>query len=189
MIFTHGLPDSKGPNYQKQISQYLKHWIEKEPGKSLIVMPNAKSVRDFFDNYQPSIQSVELLSRTIVGKSPVLLKNKLEELNNFSLLVEYFSLHRIVPAISGLDRVGLVRLSFDPPSEISQLLAKDRTSSTFIGYSLPKAIVKFKVSIASLFHQTSEFWILDDRILEKDYGKIVKKSLKGFKHVELSEDS
>lgn len=188
LIFTHGLPDSKGPNYQKQIAQYVKHWIEKEPGKSLVVMPTGKMVEEFFNDYQPTIQSVELLSRRMVGNASVLLKAKLDDLKKFALLAGYYDIDRVAPAVSDLDRVSFIRLSFDPPSKISQLLAKDRVSNVFISYALPKAIVKFKTSLASLFHQTNEFWVLDDRVLGQDYGKVIKNSLKGFQQVELSED-
>lgn len=189
LIFIHDLPNSKGPNYQKQISQYIKHWIEKEPGKSLVIMPTVKMVEEFFNDYQPTIQSVELLSRKMIGNSPVLLKAKLDSLDRFALLTGYYDINRVAPAISGLDRISFIRLSFDPPGKISQLLAKDRISNVFIDYALPKAVVKFKTSLASLFNQTTEFWVLDDRILGQQYGRMIKNSLKGYKQVELSEDN
>ena len=188
LIFIHDLPNSKGPNYQTQIAQYVKHWIEKEPGKSLVVMPTGKMVEEFFNDYQSTIQSVELLSRRMVSNSPVLLKTKLANMDKFSLLAGYYDINRVAPAVAGLDRISFLRLSFDPPSKISQLLAKDRMDNVFIGYALPKAIVKFKTSLASLFHQTAEFWILDDRVLGQQYGRIIKNSLKGYTHVELRED-
>ncbi len=183
MIWIRNLPDNKNANYQREINIYLNSWIKQESGKSVVVMPNVKVAGEFFDEYKPKITNTELLSRDIAGNVEILGK-KLKTLDNFSILVSSYNLPRLSPAISEVDRVVFVKFPFEPPSLISQLIYAQRLDNGFIGYSLPKAIVNFKNSLANIYNKTNEVWILDSKLLIKDYGKIVRKSLKGFREIE-----
>lgn len=189
IIFVHDSPDNKSVNYQKNIEKYLKNWIEKEPGKSLVVMPNNKMMEEFFDNHWSNIKLVELLSSRLVSKSNDLLKIKLEGMDKFSLLtlINQYTQTRIASSIPIVDRIALLRLNFDPPGRLPQLLVKDIFDNVFINYSLPKAIIKLKILLSTFYDKTKEFWILDNRIVSQDYGNIVRNSLKDFRLVDLDD--
>jgi len=183
MIWIRDLPDNKNANYQREINIYLNSWLKQESGKSIVVMPNVKTVGDFFDEYKPKITNIELLNRDIAGNVEIL-REKLKTLSDFSILVSNYNLSRLSLAISNIDRIVFVKFSFEPPSLISQLLYAQQLDNSFINYSLPKAIVNFKNSLSDIYNKTNEIWMLDSKLLVKDYGRIVRKSLKGFREIE-----
>lgn len=170
---------NKNLDYEKQTFNYLKNWVEKEPGKVLILMPNVKMVTDFFNEYQPKMAGVNLLSRDVIGNADML-TNKLSSLSRYALVVGYYNLDRWLPAFSNFDRVMFVKLSFDRLGKTAQLLAADRFEQSFNGYALPKAIIDFKGTLADLYPKTKEVWMLDQRLQTHDYGKVVIDSINGF---------
>jgi len=175
---------NKTLDYERQTSSYLKNWVEKEPGKLLILMPNAKMVTNFFNEYQPKMVGTNLLSRDVMGNVDML-SDKLNSLNSYALVIGYYNLERFLPAISNLDRVMFVKLSFDRLSKTAQLLAGDRFDQSFGGYALPKAIIDFRSTLAGLYPKTKEIWVLDQRLQIQDYGKTVMGSISGFHHSDL----
>lgn len=187
MIWVKDLPDNKVANYKREINIYLNSWLQQELDKSIIVMPNVKVAAEFFDEYKPKIKNRELLSRDIAGNVEIL-EEKLKNLDNFSILVSNYNLSRLSPAISRVDRVVFVKFPFEPPNLISQLFYAQKLDNGFISYSLPKAIVNFKNTLADIYDKTDEIWMLDSKLLIKDYGKIVRKSIKGFREIEESKN-
>ncbi len=186
IIWVRGLPNPKAVTYQKHIDGYLKNWIGQEPDKSLVVFPNALAVDKFFDKYQP-ILDFNIISRSTAGNIEML-RGKLESKSNFAFLLNYYNLNRFLPAISNLDRLVFIKLPFESFGKTSQLLAADKFSNSFIDYALPKTIINFKVALASVYAKTNEVWVLDSRLLEYDYGKVIRKSITGFKEVEVQSD-
>lgn len=187
IIWVRDLPHPRGFNYQKKIFGYLGRLLEKEPGKSLIVLPSAKLVKDFFDEYQPRIKADNFLSYDIAGNLEVL-KHKLAKLNAFTIVINAYNLDRAVSAMPALDKVVFARVSFDPPARTYQLMAKGRFLNSFADYSLPKAVIIFRIALAQLFSKTHEFWVLDSKLLTQDYGQTVRNSLLGFREVEADPD-
>jgi len=183
IIWVRGLPSPKTIAYQEHIDGYLKNWIRQELDKSLVIFPNALAVDNFFDKYQPLL-NFNIISRSTAGNIEML-HSKLESKSNFVFLLNYYNLNRFLPAISNLDRLVFIKLPFEHPGKTSQLLAIDKFDNGFIDYALPKAIINFKVALGSVYTKTDEVWMLDSRLLEYDYGKIVRKSITGFKEVEV----
>lgn len=183
MIWIKDLPDNKNANYQREINIYLNSWLKQESGKSIVVMPNVKVVSEFFDEYKPKITNIELLNRDIAGNVEIL-KEKLKTLDNYAILVSNYNLSRLSSAISNVDRIIFVKFPFEPPNLISQLIYTQQLDNGFMGYSLPKAIVNFKNTLSGIYDKTNEIWMLDSKLLVKDYGKIVRKSIKGFREIE-----
>jgi len=183
MIWVRDLPNSNSANYIKQIKTYLKNWLDKEPGKSLIAMPNARLVGEFFDEYNPMVNSVELLSRDVAG-NPKVLRSKLVDKDKYSLVVSSFQINRLLSAVDVVDRLCFIKVPFEPPNKLSQLLYSSKLDNTFIGYALPKAIVLFKENLSDIYHKTKEVWMLDSKLLIQDYGQIIRGSINGYTEIQ-----
>ncbi|OGB74513.1 hypothetical protein A2V68_02790 [candidate division Kazan bacterium RBG_13_50_9] len=185
IIWITDLPSKNSFNYQREIFRYLKLWIESEAQRALVVMPNIRLLGDFFNECQPHLGTKNILTQDIAGNLE-LLTEKLAGMDSFIFMVAQYGLSHWVSALPDIDQAVFLRLAFDPPNKTAQLIASLRCRNGFIEYSLPKAVVNLKITLAQLYWRAKEFWILDSRIVSEDYGQVVRRSLAGFKHIDTS---
>lgn len=185
VVWVDGLPSPKDFSYQKLLFPYLRHQIEGEPGRAIIVLPNARMVEDFFNESQPITKSLNFLSFDVAGNEAVL-GEKMGAWEQFTLVVSQYQLPFLAGVAPEIDRVLYAKLAFDSPNQTAQLLSAERSANSFADYSLPRAIVAFKEGLAKLYPKTKEVWMLDSRLVAQDWGKIVRQSLRGFRHVDVT---
>ena len=185
ITFVSGLPDrNRDDNYQSEIFEYLTKKIINPQEKILIVFPNVAMMAEFFESHQPILSNINLFSQNVAGNVEML-KDKMEPLGGFTLLISGTNLTKFLPVLDGLDKTVFLTMPFDIPGSLSSVLAKDRFRNEFADYGLPKAIVKFRVNLSELYARTKEIWILDSRLISTDWGQTVPKSLSGFQILEI----
>ncbi|MBN2585235.1 hypothetical protein JXA59_01110 [Patescibacteria group bacterium] len=184
MVWVSDLPNPKAVNYQRLLFPYLRHQIEGEPGRNVLVLSTNRMVEDFFNESQPIVKVAHFLSFDIAGNE-VVLGEKLAVWDQFALVVNQYRAPYLLGVAPVLDRVIYAKLAFDPPSKTPQLLANERFSNSFTDYGLPRAIVAFKEELATLYPKVKEVWMLDSRLITQDWGQPVRRSIGGFRHVDI----
>ena len=172
------LPDRKSPDYEDKVFDYLRQNLRPDE-KVMVVFSNNAQVGIFFEKYYQKISGVDLISYNVAGNSEIL-ESKLSAKPNFALLVSNSNLFKYAKSVNCLQRVIFLTLPFDPPGTLGQVLATTKLKNDFTDYSLPRATLKFKQSLAELHDKTSEFWILDSRLINADWASPILSSLTGF---------
>ncbi|MFA5270139.1 MAG: exonuclease domain-containing protein [Patescibacteria group bacterium] len=185
MVWVDGLPNPKAVNYQKLIFPYLRRQLEGEPGHNILVLPTARMVEEFFNESQPIVKAANFLSFDIAGNE-VVLGGKLASWDQFALVVSQHQAPYLLGVAPELDRVIYTKLAFDSPGMTPQLLAIEKFSNSFMDYGLPRAVVAFKMELAKLYPKVKEVWMLDSRLITQDWGRPVRKSIGGFRHVDIT---
>ena len=185
MVWVNDLPNPKAINYQKLIFPYLRHQIEGEPGRTILVLANARMAEEFFNESQPIVKASHFLSFDVAGNE-VVLGGKLASFEQFAIVVSQYQAPYLLNVAPELDRVIYAKLAFDSPGMTAQLLASERFPNSFTGYGLPRAVVAFKEGLAKLYPKVKEVWMLDSRLITQDWGQPVRRSLAGFRHVDIT---
>jgi DNA polymerase III epsilon subunit family exonuclease len=185
VVWVRDLPNPKAINYQKLLFPYLRHQIEGEPGRAIVVLSTGRAVEDFFNESQPIVKSPNFLSFDVAGNE-VVLGEKLSQWNQFAIVVSQYQAPYLLNVAPELDRVIYAKLAFDSPGQTAQLLAGERFTNGFTDYGLPRAVVAFKEELAKLYPKVKEVWMLDSRLITQDWGQPIRCSLGGWRHVDIT---
>ena len=165
--------------YETQLSKWILHFIRLNSGKALVLFTNAKLMYSIVNKLTPILEKeeIEILTQG-KGISRVHLLNRFKEnINSVLFGLDSFWMGIDVPgeALSGLI---ITRLPFsvpDHPLVQARMEYIDlKGGNSFMDYSLPEAIFKFRQGTGRLIRAKTDrgfIAILDDRILKKYYGK------------------
>lgn len=165
------------PGYDQQVSQFAEQLIRALGGRIFLLFTSFRSMNWVYEELQKTFQNkILLLKQGLFSRSQLLATFK-ETPNSVLLGVDSFWEGVDVPG-EALSVVVLAKIPFQVPSEpVIQARIEDlekRGINAFYHFTLPQAIIKLKQGFGRLIRTTTDrgvVYILDRRLLTKDYGK------------------
>jgi ATP-dependent DNA helicase DinG len=179
VFITQNTPDQKDIHYHDILSEHIVKYIRKTSGKAFVLFTsyhNMAKVKErtkfFFEE-----NNIKLLVQGEDVNRSNMIKIFKEDTNSVIFGTTSFWMGVDVPGET-LSNVIITKLPFSVPTEpiIEARLDKiqENGKNSFMEYSLPEAVLKFKQGIGRLIRSKKDsgiLVILDNRIITKRYGK------------------
>jgi ATP-dependent DNA helicase DinG len=188
MYIPQDIPEPKKENnfiYQNKLAEWIYHFIKMTDGKALILFTNSMIMKAIANELKEQLNEDEI--ELLIQGEGISRKNLLDKFkNNISSVLfglDSFWLGVDVPG-EALSNLVITRLPFqvpDHPLIQARLEYIDvHGGNSFMDYSLPEAILKFRQGFGRLIRHRNDTGIialLDPRILTKPYGKFFLNSI------------
>lgn len=172
-------------DYKDSLKEWIRYFVNLSGGKALVLFTNSFLLKEIGSELKPEFEQagMELLIQgSGISRSSLLQKFK-SDLNSVLFGLDSFWMGVDVPGES-LSNLIITRLPFQVPTHPvvqAKMEYIDRHGgNSFLEYSLPEAILKFRQGIGRLIrHKTDKgiIAILDSRIIHKQYGKYFLNSI------------
>ncbi len=176
-------PDTDG--YAQDLSAWIMRSVDRTHGKALVLFTNETMMRSTAAALAGSFaeRGLQLIVQGIDGQRHELLEQFKRDIHSVLFGLESFWMGVDVPGES-LEHVIITRLPFSVPNhpliEARLEAIAQRGGNSFIEYTLPEAVLKFKQGAGRLLRSktdTGVVTVLDARILRKSYGRAFVSSL------------
>ncbi|OEH84822.1 hypothetical protein BHU72_08300 [Desulfuribacillus stibiiarsenatis] len=168
------------------VSQSLAEVIQANHGRALILFTSNKMLSTVYYQLKDLLSetTIKLLGQNIDSKNRSQLINSFQEIDHAVLLGANSFWEGIDIPGDNLTCVCIIKLPFWPPNlpvieARTELLEKQKKNS-FMEYSVPEAIIRFKQGFGRLIRSKSDKGIViiyDRRIIDSNYGKYFIQSL------------
>jgi ATP-dependent DNA helicase DinG len=165
--------------YDEKLSFWLNYFIELTNGKALVLFTNSRTMKSAGNTLKDILKDkgIKLFIQG-EGHSPQnLLKKFRKDLNSVLFGLDSFWLGVDVPG-EALSNLIITKLPFQVPEhplvQARLEYIDEKGGNSFMDYSLPEAVLKFRQGFGRLIrskHDTGILVILDSRIITKSYGK------------------
>ena len=178
------IPAPEDPQFAAELGQLVWNSIQISEGRALVLFTSYSLLKKIFEDLVPLLAENGIRG-LMQGDAPRHHLTQLFKQESTSVLFATDSYWEGVDvAGDALENVILTRLPFGVPKEpmvearIEALEQAGRNS--FLEYSVPQAVIKFKQGFGRLIRSKRDFgsiMVFDRRIIEKQYGKIFLRSL------------
>jgi ATP-dependent DNA helicase DinG len=173
------MPDPREATYQRELIKWIEHFIRKTHGKAFVLFTNFKLMLEVGERMQPFFDELGLecyIQGTGTPRTLMIEKFK-ADVNSVLFGTDSFWQGVDVPG-EALSNVIITRLPFAVPDhpliEARVERIEARGGDSFMEFSLPEAILKFRQGVGRLIRSRNDSGIivtLDNRILTKRYGQ------------------
>ena len=182
-----GLPDpaSETKAFEEATFRAIPYYVRKTQGKALVLFTSHRLMDEATRQLSSWFrrEGITLFSQSSGGSRSKLLKAFEKDVRSVLFGTDSFWQGIDVPGES-LSNVIITKLPFDAPSqpllEARYEAIERRGGHSFLDYSVPEAVLKFKQGIGRLIRSKTDrgiVVILDPRVLSKPYGKTFRLSL------------
>jgi ATP-dependent DNA helicase DinG len=178
------IPSPDHPQFGGQLGRLVLESVTISEGRALVLFTSYSLLRKIHQELQPSLQKAGIRA-LMQGEAP---RHRLTEIfkqDKTSVLFATDSFWEGVDVVGeALENVILTKLPFSVPNEPvieARVEAIEKAGgNSFLEYSVPQAVIKFKQGFGRLIRSKNDrgsIMIFDRRLLEKHYGQIFLRSL------------
>jgi ATP-dependent DNA helicase DinG len=179
------IPEPEQPAYKDALPEWIYRAVQHSDGKALVLFTNASVLRSAARALgdRLSHNGIRLLVHENAEHRHALLEEFKRDIHSVLFGLESFWMGIDVPG-EALEHVIITRLPFavpeDPLTEARMEALTKKNGNTFLDYTLPEAVLKFRQGVGRLIRSKTDrglVSILDSRILTRKYGRVFLESI------------